>query len=59
LVDSRGVHARTDEECLKNAEAARLVLETLAVRVDGVLKDRAKLAAGLKALLDDDRRSKS
>ena len=50
---SQGVHELSDEECLKRANAVRLVLGELSERLSAVLKDKAELTAAISALMQD------
>jgi len=48
---SRGMHAKTDKDCLEVATDIRVVLVELAERIGLVLKDNAELSASLGRLL--------
>lgn len=48
---SDGLHAQSDEDCLKYASAIRVVLTALAERVDRVLSDEKEVEEALKTLL--------
>lgn len=48
---SDGIHAQSDEDCLKYASAIRVVLTALAERVDRVLSDEREVEEALKTLL--------
>jgi len=48
---SRGIHAKTDKECLKVATDIRVILVEMAERIGLVLKDNAELNASLTRLL--------
>lgn len=51
---SRGIHAKTDGECLEVATHIRVVLVELADRIGEVLKENAELDASLTRLLKDE-----
>ncbi len=48
---SKGIHAKTDEECLELATSIRLVLIELAERIATALKDEAELRDAVNRLL--------
>lgn len=48
---SAGLHAKTDEECLELAQAARIILTELADRLGQALKDEAELSNAVNRLL--------
>ena len=48
---SRGVHALSDEECLKLASTVRLVLGELSERLSDILKDKAELTEAVSTLM--------
>lgn len=52
---SDGLHARSDEECLRLASAVRAVLTELADRVGQALRDEKELQQALTTLLNRDR----
>jgi hypothetical protein len=49
---SKGLHAKTDEECLELATSIRVVLTELAERMSLALKDEAELKQALSKLLN-------
>ena len=49
---SEGVHAMSDEECMKLATCVRIVLGELSDRLGQALKDEAELSAALSTLLN-------
>jgi hypothetical protein len=48
---SKGIHAKTDEECLEIATAIRVVLTDLAERIGQALKKKAELGDAVKRLM--------
>jgi len=48
---SEGLHAKSDEDCLKLADSIRLVLIELAERIAAALKDEAELRRLVNRLL--------
>jgi hypothetical protein len=47
---SKGIHSKSDQECLELAASIRLVLTELADRVDQTLQDHAELSEAVKRL---------
>jgi hypothetical protein len=47
---SKGLHAKTDEECLELAKDVRLVLADMVERIGQALKDDAELKAAVSRL---------
>jgi hypothetical protein len=56
---SRGIHAKTDKDCLKVATDIRVILVELAERIGLVLKDNAELSASLTRLLKGETQKKT
>lgn len=56
---SRGLHARTDEECLEIATSIRVVLTELAERISNALKDENELERAVNKLLQSNKHSQS
>lgn len=48
---SKGLHAKTDEDCLKMAASIRVVLTELSERISLALKDEAELKQAMKNLM--------
>jgi hypothetical protein len=56
---SKGVHDRTDEECLELARYIRTILVKLTEQIAHVLKDEAELKAAVNHLLRFKSKSKT
>lgn len=51
---SKGLHAKSDADCLSLATSIRIVLEELTERSAAAMKDHAELRAALSTLMNDD-----
>lgn len=56
---SKGLHAKTDGECLDTATAIRVVLTDLAERIDEALKEKAELGDAIKKLMGSGSKEKT
>ena len=52
---SKGIHAKTDAECLESAQSIRLLLAELAERINEFVKENRELEESIKKLLQESR----